>query len=732
MSHEYTQQQSADDELRSRQLSLKQSRPPLEVPGYRIERFLGAGAYGEVWVAIDRNTGRHVAIKFFAHRQGVDWSLLSREVEKLVFLSADRYVVQLLEVGWDAEPPFYVMEYVESGSLEDLIRDAGRLPVEEAVELFREICVGLAHAHTKGVLHCDLKPANILLDQDHHPRLADFGQSRLSSEQTPALGTLFYMAPEQADLAAVPDVRWDVYALGAILHCMLVGTPPYRSENVASELETTNELADRLARYRRAIRSSPPPEAHRRVPGIDRALVEIINRCLETNPDARYLSAQEVLRALEERQRTRQRRPLLAFGFVFPLLILLVIGLFGWRGYQQALSDTEQLATDQALDNNTFAARLAAQQVAGEIQRYFSIVDDEANRRPVFDEAYQAVRNHELLAKLADADATAEQLRGWQSEFRADASRTALDEYLARRLRKHKAHPRLASMFVLDAAGTQVAAAFSGGEPSRSIGRNLAFRTYFHGGPIDLPETVRVGEALKPITDTHLSAVFQSTTTGLWKIAVSTPIKRTTNDREETIGYFVITVNMGDFEVFQQVQPDAHYRLAALVDGRPGQHTGVILQHPLFAELDRQGDRLPDSFREYRVSIDANGEMRSKHYRDPLANDPEGRSYRGQWIASAEPVVLIGETKPSGLVVLVQEDYQQVTGPVRQLGQRLLREGMLAFAVVVLVTGLVWLAVLRLMRRPRTAPRLRTVRTSTEHATGEPTLVVGSSHVEIT
>ena len=91
------------------------------------------------------------------------------------------------------------------------------------------MAIGLVHAHGKGVLHCDLKPANILLDQDGKPRLADFGQSRLSTEQAPALGTMFYMAPEQADLEAVPDARWDVYALGALLYCMLTGGPPHRT-----------------------------------------------------------------------------------------------------------------------------------------------------------------------------------------------------------------------------------------------------------------------------------------------------------------------------------------------------------------------------------------------------------------------------------------------------------------------------------------------------------------------
>src|SRR5688500_243596 len=133
MSSDYTEQQTPADIQRSKDLSLQRTRPPTEVPGYRVERFLGAGAYGEVWVGTDQNTGRKVAIKFYAHRRGVDWSLLSREVEKLVFLAADRYVVQLLDVGADADPPYYVMEYVEQGSLEDLLRRVGTLHVTEAV-----------------------------------------------------------------------------------------------------------------------------------------------------------------------------------------------------------------------------------------------------------------------------------------------------------------------------------------------------------------------------------------------------------------------------------------------------------------------------------------------------------------------------------------------------------------------------------------------------------------------
>ena len=96
--------QNADDLQRARRQSSERLRPPTEVPGYEFERFLGAGAYGEVWVAVDRNTGRRTAIKFYAHRGGVDWSLLSREVEKLALLFADLYGVQVIDVCCDARP----------------------------------------------------------------------------------------------------------------------------------------------------------------------------------------------------------------------------------------------------------------------------------------------------------------------------------------------------------------------------------------------------------------------------------------------------------------------------------------------------------------------------------------------------------------------------------------------------------------------------------------------------
>src|SRR5262245_16540932 len=216
------------------------------------------------------------------------------------------------------------------------------------------------------------------------------------------------MAPEQADLNAVPDVRWDVYALGAILYCLLVGNPPYRDEETVKRIETSASLSDRLARYRQEIRSAPSPSEHRDVLGMDRHLAELIDRCLSPDPDRRFANVQEVLDALAARDKARTLRRMTVLGLVGPLAVLLVAALFSWQFVASAMRQTEEENKAWAGQINKFAAQLAAEKVTGEIGRYFRIIQEEASKSELAELIPPATASP-LLPPLANSGLTAEQ-----------------------------------------------------------------------------------------------------------------------------------------------------------------------------------------------------------------------------------------------------------------------------------------------------------------------------------
>ena len=695
MTFQHTQTQGSDEHRQSQQLSLERTRPPLDLPGYEPQKFLGAGAYGEVWVAIDRNTGRRVAIKFYTHRGGLDWSLLTREVEKLVLLSTDRYVVQLFDVGWDANPPYYVMEYLEQGSLEDLLRQEGTLPTSDAVSVFREVAIGLVHAHGRGVLHCDLKPANVLLDQDSRPRLADFGQSRLSHEQDPALGTLFYMAPEQADLKSAPDARWDVYALGALLYTMLSGAPPHRSRETIDALESATSLDERLARYQKLIRESPPLHAAQ-LPGIDRALGEILDRCLAPQPNRRFPNPQAVLEALDAREARRARRPLVLLGLLGPALLMLVMGFAAWRGLDTAMQHSAEALTDRALESNAFAAQAASKAVASELERLFVAVEILAND-PDFQqlaaEAQADPEFAELREPLSDPTLDEETLEPIRSRFRNHPARAPVRDRLnALSLEQGDQLPQwvpqVASWLLNDVQGLQLAR----WPRSDTIGRNYGWRSYFQGGPQDMPRDWRPGPD-EHVRATQLSAIFHSHASGRWIAGISTPI----NDRRsgEFLGVLALTVEVGHIvELLGGAE-----QLSVLVDWREGPNQGLIIQHPLFVQLLEQGSEVPDRFTSYRITPGTRpyGDREKKiDYRDPTGADPQGAAYRQRWLAEMAPVVVRGE--PSGLWILVQESHRRAIGDtLAQLKDRLLWIGLAALGLVAVVLTLLWALVTRVL-----------------------------------
>ncbi|MCG8584509.1 MAG: protein kinase, partial [Pirellulales bacterium] len=531
---ESTELQSDTARRQAQDLSLRRTQPPMQVPGYDIQKVLGVGAYGEVWVALDRNTGRRVAIKFYSRPSGLDWSQLSREVEKLVFLSADRYVVQLLDVGWDADPPYYVMEYVEHGSLDDHLRRHGPMPIAEAEAVFRDVATGLMHAHGKGVLHCDLKPANVMLDEDHKPRIADFGQARLSHEQQASLGTMFYMAPEQADLNAVPDARWGVYALGALLYTMLTGSPPYRDDETVKTLEKNADLETRLAQYRELIEQAPRLTEHRKVSGIDPELTEIVDRCLAVDPDERYANVQSVLDALDSRQRRRQRRPLMLLGAIGPALLLSVVALVAWLGSETLMRHTEDALTESEVSTNRFAAQYVAKAVTNQVQQRVQAVERVAadpRLRKMLEKLQDDEELTELREQLSDPNLTEEQLAPIREKYRQHPTHLKFQQYV-RELINDLDQPEVASWFINDNLGLQLARA----PESATIGKNYAWRTYFSGLDEDEAPDWRPSFTSETLWTTRLSAVFRSQATNRWIVAVSTFVRRNAEEGDETLG----------------------------------------------------------------------------------------------------------------------------------------------------------------------------------------------------
>jgi eukaryotic-like serine/threonine-protein kinase len=208
-----------------------------------------------------------------------------------------------------------------------------------------------------------------------------------------------------------------------------------------------------------------------------------------------------------------------------------------------------------------------------------------------------------------------------------------------------------------------------------------------------------------------LSAVFRSSSTGLWKVAVSTPIYQRIGEEMQVRGVLAMTVSLGDFAYFRSNnRPD---RFAALIDGRPGPNFGVILQHPLLDRLNLDNHLPGEDFAatKYRINpnqLDRIIQDETYLYQDPLSSAPGGEVYRGEWIAAIDRVRLPdGAEESEDMIVLVQERYDEATQTVKQLGGRLKEEGLWALAGVAGVIAVLWYIVLRVLSEshlPKRAP----------------------------
>ncbi|MCI0415509.1 serine/threonine protein kinase [bacterium] len=255
---------------------------------YRITGRLGKGGMGEVYHAEDLKLGHAVALKFLPEALTSDGAALAsfhREVRTARHVSHPN-VCRVFDIV-DAEGlHFITMEYVDGEDLASLIRRIGRLPVEKALELSRQICAGLAAAHDNNVLHRDLKPANIMIDGRGKARITDFGLAGLSSEFHSSelyAGTPAYMAPEQISGKEV-TVRSDIYSLGLVLYELFTGKRAYEASTLSELIKLKEQTAP------------TNPSAH--VKELDVMIERVILRCLDKDPLKRPAGALQVAAAL--------------------------------------------------------------------------------------------------------------------------------------------------------------------------------------------------------------------------------------------------------------------------------------------------------------------------------------------------------------------------------------------------------------------------------------------------
>jgi eukaryotic-like serine/threonine-protein kinase len=260
-----------------------QARSDLRKVGrYEILEVIGVGANSRVARAFDPLIARIVAIKLFpselAHGEARNRFVQEARVVGQISHPA---IIALHDMGVDepSQTPYLVMEYVQGQSLEKML-EKGSIPFPKACAWVAEVATALGIAHRKGVIHGDVKPANILVTDDERVKLTDFGMARLASrdsKDTPLLGSPAYWCPEQI-VGKPQDARSDIFSLGVVLYELVTGRRPFDADSLQG-------ICSRI------LSSTPLPPSHAN-PSIPAALNELIASCLTKDPNQRCASAE--------------------------------------------------------------------------------------------------------------------------------------------------------------------------------------------------------------------------------------------------------------------------------------------------------------------------------------------------------------------------------------------------------------------------------------------------------
>jgi serine/threonine protein kinase len=304
---------------------------------YELQELVGTGGMSSVYRAHDRLLERDVAIKVLHEQFTADGEYVERfrrEARAVAQLSHPN-IVTVIDRGEQDDRQFIVFEYVDGENLKALVAREGPLPEREAIELALQVARALGFAHEQGLVHRDVKPQNVLLNDGHEAKVTDFGIARSLDVQGgltqtgTVMGTSDYIAPEQARGSRV-DAQSDIYSLGTVLYELLTGEVPFAGDNfVAVAMQHINQ---------------PPPSVRERRPELSPCVDEVVQRAMAKEPRDRFRSMEELCGALNDclaeldgetgaqtmvvapqrrRRRSRPARPPADRPSVWPLIMLL-------------------------------------------------------------------------------------------------------------------------------------------------------------------------------------------------------------------------------------------------------------------------------------------------------------------------------------------------------------------------------------------------------------------------
>jgi WD40 repeat protein len=360
---------------------------------YRIEEWVAGGGMGDVYRARDtREIDRAVALKVLRPGPGITEDLVRRFVREIrVNGRLDHEgVVPTYDVGEDRGRHYLVLKFFAGGSLGDRVKKA-TLPDREAAGLLAQVASAVHHGHLRGIFHRDLKPSNILLDAEGRPHVGDYGLARLLDSDDDLtrhgalLGTVSYMAPEQAKSPGEVREPADVYGLGATLYCLLTGRPPFQSTDLRATLQQ--------------VLDEQPVPPRRLNPAVSLDTEAVCLKCLEKDPRRRFADAKELadeLRRVERGEPTRTR-PLSWAG-----------RLVRWSRRRPAVAALSASLVSLAVVSFTAVTLLGvrAEQGRRRLER-----DDYYHLLALSAEALRAGRSDRAARLLADCPTA---LRGWE------------------------------------------------------------------------------------------------------------------------------------------------------------------------------------------------------------------------------------------------------------------------------------------------------------------------------